>query len=213
MVLHSANYVEIVEAQEEVSEPPPPSPPPPPPPPPPPVSTLSSSLRDNGQTLTWITQPPAAAPAAAEPEPEPEPQGVAAIALYEYVSSLHQQSRRSRTCTDRPVHSYDAAEDNELTFREGDRIVEIEAASEDWWQGRDQHGNVGLFPGESRVIHGGRKRLSAAGSELRGGTRIDQGPWTLHIWEVERRKTRRVLGPCCRSTVNLWCCYPAHGVS
>lgn len=45
--------------------------------------------------------------------------------------------------------SYDAGEDNELSFREGDRIVEIEAASEDWWQGKDQHGNVGLFPGTS----------------------------------------------------------------
>jgi hypothetical protein len=29
---------------------------------------------------------------------------------------------------------------------EGDRITEIEAASDDWWQGKDQHGNVGLFP-------------------------------------------------------------------
>ena len=44
--------------------------------------------------------------------------------------------------------SYDAAEDNELTFREGDKIVEIEAASDDWWQGKDAAGNVGLFPGE-----------------------------------------------------------------
>ena len=25
--------------------------------------------------------------------------------------------------------------------------MEIEAASEDWWQGKDVHGNVGLFPG------------------------------------------------------------------
>ena len=43
--------------------------------------------------------------------------------------------------------SYDAAEDNELSFHEGDRITEIEAVSDDWWSGRDQHGNVGLFPG------------------------------------------------------------------
>ena len=43
--------------------------------------------------------------------------------------------------------SYDAAEDNELSFREGDRITEIEAVSDDWWSGHDQHGNVGLFPG------------------------------------------------------------------
>ena len=46
--------------------------------------------------------------------------------------------------------SYDAAEDNEISFREGDRIIEIEPASEDWWQGKDKHGNTGLFPGESR---------------------------------------------------------------
>ena len=46
------------------------------------------------------------------------------------------------------LSSYDRAEENELSFREGDRIIEIEAASEDWWQGKDAHGNVGLFPGE-----------------------------------------------------------------
>ena len=46
------------------------------------------------------------------------------------------------------IQCYDRAEENELSFREGDRIIEIEAASEDWWQGKDAHGNVGLFPGE-----------------------------------------------------------------
>ena len=44
--------------------------------------------------------------------------------------------------------SYEAAEDNEISFVVGDRITEIEPASEDWWQGKDKHGNVGLFPGE-----------------------------------------------------------------
>lgn len=44
--------------------------------------------------------------------------------------------------------SYQAGEDNELSFAEGDRITEIEAASDDWWQGKDQHGNTGLFPGK-----------------------------------------------------------------
>ena len=47
--------------------------------------------------------------------------------------------------------SYDAAEDNELSFREGDRITEIEAASEDWWQGKDKNGTVGLFPGSLAI--------------------------------------------------------------
>lgn len=45
------------------------------------------------------------------------------------------------------LSSYDAAEDNEITFREGDIITEIEPASEDWWQGKNSVGEIGLFPG------------------------------------------------------------------
>ncbi|KAL0578781.1 actin binding protein [Marasmius crinis-equi] len=95
-----------------------PPPPLPPPPPPPP--------------------PPPAAPAApvvreTEPEPEPEPQhepqgeegqGPRAVALYDY----------------------DATEDNELTFKEGESIYDITAASDDWWHGRVADGREGLFP-------------------------------------------------------------------
>lgn len=43
--------------------------------------------------------------------------------------------------------SYDAAEENEVSFHEGERIVEIEVASDDWWQGKTADGRVGLFPG------------------------------------------------------------------
>jgi hypothetical protein len=45
-------------------------------------------------------------------------------------------------------HSYEAEEDNELSFHVGDKIVEIDVTEEDWWQGRHENGNVGLFPGE-----------------------------------------------------------------
>ncbi len=55
--------------------------------------------------------------------------------------------------------SYEAGEDNEISFKEGERIIQIEAASDDWWQGTDKHGNVGLFPGEcSAHLHGGDSR-------------------------------------------------------
>ena len=56
--------------------------------------------------------------------------------------------------------SYEAAEDNELSFREGDRIVEIEAVSDEWWQGKDAHGNVGLFPGMSTGFLRAKPRLT-----------------------------------------------------
>jgi len=48
--------------------------------------------------------------------------------------------------------SYDAAEENEISFREGERIVEIEAMSDDWWQGKMVDGSVGLFPGMFLLI-------------------------------------------------------------
>ena len=44
------------------------------------------------------------------------------------------------------VIRYDAAEDNEISFRVGDRITNIEAASDDWWEGT-LDGQRGLFPG------------------------------------------------------------------
>ena len=50
------------------------------------------------------------------------------------------------------LFSYDAAEDNEITFREGDIITEIEPASEDWWQGKNSVGEIGLFPGAQILI-------------------------------------------------------------
>lgn len=47
------------------------------------------------------------------------------------------------------MYSYDAAESNELSFKEGDRIHSIEEASEDWWSGQGPDGTEGLFPGSS----------------------------------------------------------------
>jgi hypothetical protein len=44
--------------------------------------------------------------------------------------------------------SYDAAEDNEISFKEGERITGIEKVDTDWWQGR-AGGKEGLFPGRS----------------------------------------------------------------
>ena len=66
------------------------------------------------------------------------------------------------------AYSYDAGEDNEISFKEGDRITHIEAASEDWWQGTDKNGNVGLFPGECCSVRRFGQWLTLIGySELR----------------------------------------------
>ena len=55
-------------------------------------------------------------------------------------------------------NSYDAAEDNELSFKEGDKITEIDKVDADWWQGK-ANGATGLFPG--KLIPRSRKREKA----------------------------------------------------
>lgn len=66
-----------------------------------------------------------------------------AIALYEYV---YIPLRCLIFLFPNILRSYEAAEDNEISFVEGDRITHIEPASEDWWSGQDKQGHVGLFP-------------------------------------------------------------------
>lgn len=44
-------------------------------------------------------------------------------------------------------YDYEAGEDNELTFAEGDKIVNIDFVDEDWWLGElEKNGEKGLFP-------------------------------------------------------------------
>jgi len=73
------------------------------------------------------------------------------------------------------LFSYDAVEDNEISFREADKIFEIDAVSEDWWQGRTLTGHVGFFPGACRPL-GARVKwsltVSRLCSEFRGSSRI-----------------------------------------
>lgn len=43
---------------------------------------------------------------------------------------------------------YEATEDNEISFVEGDTIYDVDTTvSDDWWQGTVADGTVGLFPG------------------------------------------------------------------
>jgi len=72
--------------------------------------------------------------------------GITAIALYEYVIKAV-----SRHLCIFHLSSYDAVEDNEISFKEDDKIIEIEKVSGDWWQGRSLTGHVGFFPGMCRL--------------------------------------------------------------
>jgi hypothetical protein len=58
-------------------------------------------------------------------------------------------------------NSYDAAEDNELSFKEGDKITEIDKVDADWWQGK-ANGATGLFPGKPLARFGQVSELTSS---------------------------------------------------
>ncbi|KAJ1977948.1 actin binding protein [Dimargaris xerosporica] len=47
------------------------------------------------------------------------------------------------------VYDFNPTEENELGFKEGDLIQNIEFVADDWWQGANAAGQIGLFPGKA----------------------------------------------------------------
>jgi len=44
------------------------------------------------------------------------------------------------------LYEYQASDDNELNFAEGEMIMEIEFVDDNWWQGKNASGYFGMFP-------------------------------------------------------------------
>ncbi|CEH13588.1 Drebrins and related actin binding proteins [Ceraceosorus bombacis] len=64
------------------------------------------------------------------------------------------------------VYDYDATEENEISFREGDTITSIQQPDEGWWSGVAPDGSEGLFPATYvEVIEGESAIDGAAGEE------------------------------------------------
>ncbi|KZT50974.1 hypothetical protein CALCODRAFT_461009 [Calocera cornea HHB12733] len=90
------------------------------PPPPPPPAPVAEPVHEEPAAPAPPPPPAAPRPTAAEPAKP------FAIATYEY----------------------EAAEENEISFAEGQKIIDIEFVSEDWWSGQTEDGAQGLFPGK-----------------------------------------------------------------
>lgn len=51
-------------------------------------------------------------------------------------------------------YDYEKEEDNEISFKEGDKIVDIEFIDLDWWSGKNAAtGEIGVFPGNYVKLH------------------------------------------------------------
>lgn len=145
--LFPATYVELIEeaAQEPEPETDIPPPPPPPPPAPAPASVAAPVSAEDD-----VPPPP--------PPPPPPPAGGSGSAVHAPIAppappppaaAAAEEESAEHYCI--AQYDYEAAEDNELAFNEGDKIVNIEFASEDWWSGtHEMTGLTGLFPAVSR---------------------------------------------------------------
>ncbi|KAG0258075.1 hypothetical protein DFQ27_004808 [Actinomortierella ambigua] len=51
------------------------------------------------------------------------------------------------------LYDYAAGEPNEISFVEGETILEIEQVTDDWWQGVNHKGETGLFPANYVELH------------------------------------------------------------
>ncbi|KAG7192339.1 uncharacterized protein KQ657_001737 [Scheffersomyces spartinae] len=95
-----------------------------------PSSYVSLKSEETSSAATGATPP--APPARASPAPAAADIGISAVAEYD--------------C--------EADEDNELSFKEGDVIIEIEKIDADWWKGKHSTtGAVGLFPASYVTIN------------------------------------------------------------
>lgn len=114
----------------------------PPPPPPPPPAPAALPAQPDVEEDVFPSPPPPPAPAtasAAVEEAAPPPPPPAPLAA----PAPHQ--RQSLVAV--ALYDYDAAEENEMSFAEGDRIVSVEFPSDEWWSGVNERTNSeGLFP-------------------------------------------------------------------
>ncbi|TLD04759.1 uncharacterized protein PgNI_09885 [Pyricularia grisea] len=83
--------------------------------------------------------------AAAPPPPAPAPAPAQAPAAAPAPAAPAAQSQAAKGPTATALYDYEAAEDNELSFPEGAKVMNLEFPDEDWWFGHYQ-GKSGLFP-------------------------------------------------------------------
>jgi hypothetical protein len=98
-----------------------------------------------------------AAPEPEDDEPEAGPDPARAIAQAAAVSTVgaaavgtahpgaHASGERALV-----QYDYEKAEDNEIELKEGEYVTNIEMVDEDWWMGKNVHGETGLFPSRLR---------------------------------------------------------------
>lgn len=112
-------------------------------------------------------------------------------------------------------YDYEKAEDNELELREGEYVTDIDMVDEDWWMGRNAHGETGLFPAayvelaEGEEHHGGAAPAPTAGiqheSELQAHAGVTQGHTATALYDYEAAEGNELTFPEDAKITNVVC--------
>jgi len=78
------------------------------------------------------------------------------------------------------IYAYDATEENELTFAEGETIFLIEKDESGWWRGRNKKGVEGVFPSNFVEVVG-----EEGGGGTSGTVEINADYTALYDYEAE----------------------------
>jgi len=71
------------------------------------------------------------------------------------------------------LYDYEATEEGELTFAEGEKIMLLEQDDSGWWKGRNAKGVVGVFPSNFVELVGGGGDASAGAASGSGGGAVE----------------------------------------
>jgi len=78
------------------------------------------------------------------------------------------------------IYAYDATEENELTFAEGETIYLLEKDDSGWWRGRNKKGQEGVFPSNFVEVVG-----EEGGTGNTGTVEINADFQALYDYEAE----------------------------
>ena len=124
--------------------------------------------------------------------------GAAAVASSPAPADTSVSVRKEEEKKARALYDFEAAEDNELTFKSGEIVIIIDDADPNWWKGSNHRGE-GLFPSNFVTLDmagaapGSERKRSVVFNEEVEVNEVEQVTWPAQT-TIDEEKINRLLG-------------------